>query len=67
VTAESTEISISSGTTERRPAIWPWLVMPLITLLLFYSLERLDREQSDGSYHSAGPQAADSATLPDSQ
>jgi hypothetical protein len=29
--------------TDRRPAIWPWLVMPLITLLVFYWLYSLDQ------------------------
>jgi len=29
------------GTRERRPAVWPWLVMPLIVLLVFYGLQRL--------------------------
>jgi hypothetical protein len=26
---------------ERRPAVWPWLVMPLIVLLVFYALHRV--------------------------
>jgi hypothetical protein len=26
------------GTRERRPAVWPWLVMPLVVLLAFYAL-----------------------------
>ena len=25
---------------ERRPAIWPWLVMPLIVLVVFFALMR---------------------------
>jgi len=25
---------------ERRPAIWPYLVMPLVVLLVFYTLQR---------------------------
>jgi len=29
---------------DRRPAIWPWLVMPLIALTAFYCLDRLARE-----------------------
>jgi hypothetical protein len=29
---------------DRRPAIWPWLVMPLIALSAFYCLDRLSRE-----------------------
>jgi fumarate reductase subunit D len=26
---------------ERRQAVWPWLIMPLIVLLLFYALHRV--------------------------
>jgi len=26
---------------ERRPAVWPWLLMPLVVLLVFYALLRL--------------------------
>ena len=26
---------------DRRPAVWPWLVMPVIVLLVFYALHRL--------------------------
>lgn len=29
---------------ERRPAIWPWLVMPLATLALFYALDQLHHQ-----------------------
>jgi hypothetical protein len=32
---------------DRRPAIWPWLVMPLIALTAFYWLDRLSREAQD--------------------
>jgi hypothetical protein len=32
---------------DRRPAIWPWLVMPLIALTAFYYLDRLSREARD--------------------
>jgi len=28
-------------TRERRPAVWPWLLMPLIVLLVFYALFRV--------------------------
>ena len=30
-----------SGTRNRRPAIWPWLVMPLVVLAAFYTLKRV--------------------------
>jgi hypothetical protein len=26
---------------DRRPAVWPWLLMPLIVLLAFYTLYRM--------------------------
>jgi hypothetical protein len=29
------------STRERRPAMWPWLVMPLIVLVAFYALYRV--------------------------
>jgi hypothetical protein len=33
--------------TDRRPAIWPWLVMPLIALTAFYCLDRFAREAKE--------------------
>jgi hypothetical protein len=30
-----------SGTRDRRPAVWPWLVMPLVVLVAFYTLKRV--------------------------
>lgn len=26
---------------ERRPAVWPWILMPLVALAMFYALFRL--------------------------
>jgi hypothetical protein len=31
----------AGGTRDRRPAIWPWLLMPLIVLLVFCALLRM--------------------------
>jgi hypothetical protein len=31
----------ASGPRERRPAVWPWLVMPLVVLAAFYTLKRV--------------------------
>src|SRR3984893_8633410 len=31
----------ASGPRERRPAIWPWLLMPAIVLVVFYALSRV--------------------------
>ncbi len=45
-------------TTERRPAIWPWLVMPLITLLVFYWLYSLDQVGGTASPHAPSIESA---------
>ena len=39
--AESPNPLISTGAPERRSAIWPWLVMPLVALSLYFALDRL--------------------------
>jgi len=49
VTAETPESLIQPLPTDRRPAIWPWLVMPLITLLVFYWLYSLDQDSGVAS------------------
>jgi hypothetical protein len=46
---------------ERRPAIWPYLVMPLIVLLVFYALFRV-HQHSDAlamKHGTAVPAASD--------
>jgi hypothetical protein len=55
--------SLLSAPTDRRPAIWPWLVMPLVTLILYYGLDRLirDYQEDQGAYNPA-PQAQAPAT-----
>jgi hypothetical protein len=40
---------------ERRPAVWPWLVMPLIVLLVYYALFRVHQQPA------AAPEAPDSS------
>jgi hypothetical protein len=37
-------ISTMHDTTERRQAIWPWILMPLVVLLVFYTLQRFQNE-----------------------
>ena len=41
---------------ERRPAVWPWLVMPLIVLIAFYVLYRM--------HESPGPLAPPAESVP---
>jgi hypothetical protein len=58
VTAETPDTLLQVvPTTDRRPAIWPWLVMPLITLLVFYWLYSLDQGSGPAPRH---PFAAES-------
>ena len=40
--AETPDSVIHAIQGDRRPAIWPWLVMPLIALTLFYWFYSLD-------------------------
>lgn len=48
------EPSESAGVTpERRPAVWPWLLMPLVALALFFALQRVKQ----GPQNSPAPEA----------
>lgn len=38
MTAESSESTNRPAATERQQAIWPWLLVPLIALALFFTL-----------------------------
>jgi hypothetical protein len=53
---------------ERRPAIWPWFVMPLIALTMFYCLNRLMETYGTGPYglvsHGSAAQAPAEADSP---
>jgi len=44
---------------DRRPAIWPWLVMPLITLAVFYWLYSLDQVGGTASRHAPAIESAE--------
>ncbi|MGH8209238.1 MAG: hypothetical protein ACREU6_06500 [Steroidobacteraceae bacterium] len=33
-------MSTSHDTSERRPAVWPWVLMPLVVLIVAYTLQR---------------------------
>jgi hypothetical protein len=57
VTAETPESLIQAMPADRRPAIWPWLVMPLITLLVFYWLYSLDQDMGVASRHAPAAEA----------
>jgi hypothetical protein len=44
-------MSTSHDTNDRRPAIWPWILMPLVVLLVAYTLH----DFHDSAKTSAGP------------
>ena len=48
--AISSHSLIPAGPVERRPAMWPWLVMPLVTLAMFFALFRLHQRQDAPSF-----------------
>jgi hypothetical protein len=50
--------------TDRRPAIWPWLVMPLITLLVFYWLYSLDQGTGRSGFGRFGTGAESTSHVP---
>ncbi len=33
-------MTTSQDTNERRQAIWPWLLMPIVVLIVFYTLQQ---------------------------
>jgi hypothetical protein len=47
----------ASGQRERRAAIWPWLLLPAIVLLVFYALLRV--HQRPAAPPAATPAAVD--------
>jgi hypothetical protein len=57
VNAETPETLIQALPPDRRPAIWPWLVMPLITLMVFYWLYSLDQVSGVASRHASGTES----------
>ena len=39
-------MSTSHNTGERRPAIWPWVLMPLVVLLVAYTLHDFQKHST---------------------
>ncbi len=42
-------MSTSHDTNERRQAIWPWILMPVIVLIVFYTLQRFQDSAKDAA------------------
>jgi hypothetical protein len=43
----------SDAATERRPAVWPWLLIPLVALTFFYVLHTAKEAPQKTSPHAA--------------
>jgi hypothetical protein len=41
--SSDTVITDTPDGSERQPAIWPWLVMPAVVLLMFFTLEQVEK------------------------
>jgi hypothetical protein len=48
----------TATTAERRPAVWPWLLLPLVALAMFFAV----RTVKQAPRHAAHPDAAEAAT-----
>jgi hypothetical protein len=55
-------MSTMHDTNERRQAIWPWLLMPIVVLLVFYTLQSFRNEATHGAGAQTPTQASSSDT-----
>lgn len=51
-------LSTSASTAERRPAVWPWLLLPLVALTMFFALRTVKQAPVRVAAH---PDAAEAA------
>ncbi len=54
-----TTMSTTHDTNERRQAIWPWLLMPLVVLLVFYTLQSFRNQATRGAAPQSQAQTGD--------
>ena len=47
---------------DRRPAVWPWLVLPVIILLVFWALRSVHQRPADAAADQPQPAAAPAPT-----
>jgi hypothetical protein len=57
-------MSITHDTNERRQAIWPWLLMPLVVLLVFYTLQSFRNEATRGAAPQSQAQTSSDTGVP---
>ena len=57
----------SAGTAERRPAVWPWLLLPLVALSLFFALSSMKQARQRPASHPDAPAQAASGEAAESR
>ncbi len=57
--------STTAATADRRPAIWPWLVVPLLALALFFALSRFKESRLPPAQSDTAPSAEETAPSAD--
>jgi hypothetical protein len=55
-------MSTTRDINERRQAIWPWIAMPLVVLVVFYTLQRFQDEARRSAAAQSQVQTATDAT-----
>jgi hypothetical protein len=57
-------MSTTHDINERRQAIWPWIAMPLVVLVVFYTLQRFQDEAKRSAAQSQVQTATDATAEP---
>jgi hypothetical protein len=56
MTSEPTHATTATPA-ERRPAVWPWLLIPLVTLIIFFALRTAKEAPPQATHHADAPEA----------
>jgi hypothetical protein len=59
VTHSETTMSTSDNADERRQAIWPWVLMPIVVLLVFWTLQRFQDSAKSAAAQASQSHATD--------
>ncbi len=54
----------ATATAERRPAVWPWLLVPLLALALFIALSKFKESRLPTQSDEAPPPVAEESASP---
>jgi hypothetical protein len=54
----------ATAAAERRPAVWPWLLVPLLALALFVALSKFKESRLPATQGDSGAPAAEESASP---